>query len=122
MDRVFVYGTLKRGFGNHRLLREATFVGKAITKKKYSMTRDGIPFVNEDRETSQIHGEVYEVTPEIKEGLDRLEGFRGKRENSFYYRKSIPIFVENDLDQEEEAEIYFSDAVGTNLVNNGIYK
>ena len=33
--RVFVYGTLKRGFYNHRLLqeREAKFVGNASTRE-----------------------------------------------------------------------------------------
>ena len=30
--KLFVYGTLKRGYGNNRLLREATFIGPAISK------------------------------------------------------------------------------------------
>ena len=31
MDLVFVYGTLKKGRGNHGLLRDAEYIGKFST-------------------------------------------------------------------------------------------
>lgn len=120
MKRVIVYGTLKKGFSNHRLLQTSKFLGKALTKNKYKMTRSGIPFVNEDIPETQITGEVYEVDPENMPSLDRLEGYRGNRENSFYYRKAIPVILENK--EEIEAEIYFSDSMGNIDVTDGIYK
>ncbi|WP_457623862.1 gamma-glutamylcyclotransferase, partial [Persephonella sp.] len=32
---IFVYGTLRKGFGNHRLLENAEFLGIGRTKEKY---------------------------------------------------------------------------------------
>ena len=45
---VFVYGTLKRGFGNNRVMAhgEHTFVGDGITVDRYLFTDGGIPFVH----------------------------------------------------------------------------
>jgi gamma-glutamylcyclotransferase (GGCT)/AIG2-like uncharacterized protein YtfP len=119
MRKIIVYGTLKKGFGNHRLLQNAKFLGKALTKNKYKMTKSGIPFVHEDKPEVQITGEVYEVSEADMPRLDALEGFRGRRDNSFYYRKPIPVILENK--EELEAEIYFSDSTGNTNVENGIY-
>jgi len=118
--RIIVYGTLKKGFNNHRLLLNSKFIDTAITKNKYTMTRAGIPYVNEDKPTSFIHGEVYDVDKETLWRLDGLEGFRGSRKNSFYYRK--PILVTLKSGEETEAEIYFSDQSSKIIVEDGIYK
>ena len=114
-----VYGTLKLGRGNNRFLKNSTLLGKASTVKKYEMTQSGIPFVNEHKPFSIIHGEVWEVSEEDMGPIDRLEGYTGKEENSFYYRKPIPVVLENG--EKLEAEIYFSNSVGNQLVENGIY-
>lgn len=71
--RIFVYGTLKRGFGNHRLLATATFVGEATTLPHYTMEAYRCPRVSKGGTTS-IHGEVYEVDQRTLQNLDRLEG------------------------------------------------
>ena len=68
-----MYGTLRKGFSNHRLLRNSKFVGKGRTKEKYKMTADSIPFVSEKEKISHIVGEVYEVDKETLRKLDRLE-------------------------------------------------
>ena len=36
-DRVFVYGTLKRGVCNHVLLDEAEFIGEATTVARFGL-------------------------------------------------------------------------------------
>jgi gamma-glutamylcyclotransferase (GGCT)/AIG2-like uncharacterized protein YtfP len=54
---IFVYGTLKRGKVNHRLMEicgtsvahfpnlRAEFVGEAITKEKYPLVVDRLPYL-----------------------------------------------------------------------------
>jgi len=72
MERVFVYGTLKKGFYNHCVLGDAKFIGNYITKPVYTMYDLGLyPAIGMTGSTAII-GEVYEVTDLA--ALDRLEG------------------------------------------------
>lgn len=71
---VFVYGSLKQGFGNHSLLADSTKLGTHVTPPEYSMYSLGAyPYVKVGGYTA-IHGEVYEVDDETMGDLDRLEG------------------------------------------------
>jgi gamma-glutamylcyclotransferase (GGCT)/AIG2-like uncharacterized protein YtfP len=67
---VFVYGTLKRGHGNHRLMT-GTFLGEdRISGKLYDL--GAYPAVG--RADGVVHGEVYLVDGDTMARLDRLEG------------------------------------------------
>jgi len=74
--KLFVYGTLRSGFNNHRVMKEigATFVASAKTAKKYALYARGIPYVTDKEEVSEIVGEIYSVTEQAMERLDRFEG------------------------------------------------
>lgn len=75
MHRVFVYGTLRHGFGNHRLLLESNYLGNHKTEPEYNMVSLGAyPAVLPNGITS-IVGEVYEVNDEVFQRLDQLEGY-----------------------------------------------
>jgi gamma-glutamylcyclotransferase (GGCT)/AIG2-like uncharacterized protein YtfP len=72
-ERVFVYGTLKRGFRNHHLMAEALFVGDFVAHglRLYDLG----PFPMAVAEACfQVQGEVYGVTSQHLEALDRFEG------------------------------------------------
>jgi len=76
---VFVYGTLKRGWRNHRLLEGATFLGTAVTRRRYRMLCVGFPVVlatspKPEVQLGCVTGELYEVDEAILAQLDRLEG------------------------------------------------
>lgn len=87
---VFVYGTLKKGFGNNVLLADAEFLGEAITADEtYVMTGRGIPFVHLVPEDGHsIVGEVYNVTEPQLRSLDGLEGHP-----TWYERQEIPVIL-----------------------------
>lgn len=77
MHKVFVYGTLRRGHGNHILLRQAHFLGEWISKDSdYFMCGRGVPFLSlkPGHQGARVLGEMYEVTDEQLERLDQLEG------------------------------------------------
>lgn len=71
-ERVFVYGTLKRRFGNHRLLMSSLFVGEG--KIRGSMHDLGAFPAVALGNPGTVHGEVFEVDAETMKRLDRLEG------------------------------------------------
>lgn len=74
--KVFVYGTLKKGHGNHRLLRNAEFLGRAYVEGPWKMTNLGaFPAVIPSTERARVFGEVYLVNTEILASLDILEGY-----------------------------------------------
>lgn len=112
---IFVYGTLRKGFGNHRLLSSAKFLGNARTNEKYGMFGGGIPFVNKHTPHYPIVGEIYEVDEPTLKRLDGLEGHP-----DWYYREPIKATLE-DTGEVVEAEIYFND-YSNNLFPTGDYK
>jgi len=59
--RMFVYGTLKKGFGLNRILSDSTYIGHASVKG-YSLRDAGpYPVVFHGDKNDVVHGEVYEV-------------------------------------------------------------
>lgn len=100
---VFVYGTLRQGFHNHRFLQwtghEATFIGDAVTVNRFNMIACGFPIllrplgdgvnVEDQMPALQVVGEVYEVDDETLANLDRLEGVA----RGMYTRDEEPVIL-----------------------------
>lgn len=93
---VFIYGTLKRGFRNHRVIEQEEYVGPASTGNNYSMvvtsgTQAPFPIVFPDGRGDKmgaIYGEVYKVRPRTIRELDYLES------NGTMYKRAItPVYV-----------------------------
>lgn len=110
MTLLAVYGTLKRGHGNHRVINGAEYVGTTNIDgfKMYSM--GGFPAINpsHDRPSeagsssrpSAIVAEVFKVDDKIMQNADWLEGYP-----DFYNRKLVDTefgkawiyFIEREL-------------------------
>lgn len=84
--RVFVYGTLKEGHGNHPALASAEFLGTHVVEGGYKMYNMGyFPGVVRDADsTDSLHGEVYLVDEPTLQHLDFIEGHP-----NFYERTKI---------------------------------
>lgn len=100
--KVLVYGSLRKGFGNHYLLENSRFLGEVKTGPHYTMySFGGFPALSLNGDTT-IVGEVYEVDEETMARLDRLEGYP-----NFYDRVLIPteygeawMYFIHDIDRE----------------------
>ena len=78
------YGTLKRGHGNHGVIRHCEFIGECITDPEYTMLsiNGWFPGVIEDGEDS-IQLEVFKINdPKTACRLDILEGYPDLYEKS----------------------------------------
>lgn len=73
-NKIFVYGTLKRGQGNHGRLANAVYLGKARTVKNFTMYVDVLPYLYREEDGPGVIGEIYEVDDDTLETIDRLEG------------------------------------------------
>lgn len=72
--KIFVYGTLKRGYGNHDwFLHDSAFLGEGTTQGKFDMIDVGFPMIFPVDDGDRVAGEVYEIGTETLRKLDRLE-------------------------------------------------
>ena len=90
---VFVYGTLKSGYGNNDLLSTSELVGPRVTKDKFVLLKSGCPFLVPEivcppdfQDTARhVLGELWRIPEDgTLEDLDRLEG-----EGTMYHRRLI---------------------------------
>jgi gamma-glutamylcyclotransferase (GGCT)/AIG2-like uncharacterized protein YtfP len=73
ITRLFVYGTLRRGFPNHVELAGAEFLGSLLTDARYALVqREGYPALVHGSEA--ISGELYAVNAALLARLDVFEG------------------------------------------------
>lgn len=94
---VFVYGSLKRGFRNHRVISGGEFAGVATTVARFNMldVRGAYPALVTDlidrTKAGQILGELYNVDDDTLAALDKLEGYP-----DFYTRGLHPVVRAHD--------------------------
>lgn len=94
--RIAVYGTLKKGKGNHHLLAGCEFLGHGTTLDKYPMLAEGCPFLIDDENNpdgKHVVVEVYRVDAIALRDIDRLEGHP-----DWYIRKIKPIMMDSSGD------------------------
>lgn len=93
---VFVYGTLKRGKGNHHFLEDELYLGTAesVSKSFIMLGKSSFPYVAEVNpgsvQAGKIRGEVYAVDAFTMTKLDRLEG------NGSFYTRQKKFFTLKD--------------------------
>jgi gamma-glutamylaminecyclotransferase len=77
-ELLAVYGTLRKGYHNHRLMHGSKHIGNGFTAERHRMHGESIPFVLEGDEAGvggNVRVEVYEVAATaLKGAIDSLEG------------------------------------------------
>lgn len=87
---VFVYGTLRKGFKYHNVLRNACFVGNAKTRDPYALYIAKYPCLFKGEAVSRITGEAYEIDLLTLNTLDELEGHPHE-----YQREQVPVVLDD---------------------------
>jgi gamma-glutamylaminecyclotransferase len=107
MHRVFVFGTLKRGFPNHEGMAGLTCLGHYRTVQAYPLVIAGQWFspvmMPEPGVGHQVIGELYEVDDETLARLDVIESVHLP---TGYHRDSIEV-VSLDDGSTLDAWVYF---------------
>uniref|UniRef100_A0A8C1ZRS4 Gamma-glutamylaminecyclotransferase n=1 Tax=Cyprinus carpio TaxID=7962 RepID=A0A8C1ZRS4_CYPCA len=124
MYLVFVYGTLKKGQPNFKMLDAANgraeFLAHAQTVERYPLviaTKDNIPFLLNVPGTGQrVHGEIYSVDQQMLHFLDRFEGCP-----EMYQRTAVQLEVQ-DGDGEGENTLKPGSVVETFVYSTTTYQ
>jgi gamma-glutamylcyclotransferase (GGCT)/AIG2-like uncharacterized protein YtfP len=86
-----VYGSLKKGFHNHPILRDAKFLGTHVTNPEFTMYSLGAyPAITRSGNTA-IHVEIYEVDESTLRRVYRLESYSGVRDSSANWYDTLDI-------------------------------
>lgn len=86
---IAVYGTLRKGFGNHSLIKNSKYKGSFKTEPIYNLHNlGGFPGLKKNGNTSVLM-EVYAVNDEEARWVDSLEGYSEGRTPTFYDKEYI---------------------------------
>lgn len=111
--KVFVYGTLKKGFRNHHYL--GGLKGKSAFAPGINLFIGSSPFPFAKRGERTAIGELYEIDEATLEKLDRLEG------HPVFYKREQTRIVGEDIDT--MAWIYlYPDADKFEPISNGNFE
>lgn len=80
---LLVYGTLKKGFPNHRIIEGASYVGTGSIQDMAMYNLGHFPGIAPGK--SSIHGEIYDIDDATLARCDTLEGHP-----DFYTRVEAP--------------------------------
>lgn len=108
MTRIAVYGTLKQGWGNHRLLERTPIYQGCVGIDRISGV--GFPRVKLGNK-EKLFVEVYDVNDRDLMSVDALEGYNPNRpasENRFYNRVKTTV---TNLDTGLKEEVYIYEIV-----------
>ncbi len=98
----FVYGTLKKGEGNHKLLKDCQYLGKGLTLNNYKVFHMGFPQAMSNETGLPLLGELYTVySPKVIESLDRLES-----NGHFYTRVIRDVKILDFFEEKVKAWVY----------------
>lgn len=107
--QIAVYGSLKRGFGNHTIIKDAPLIGKSSVRGYMTLVYKSYPqlFLDDNEREHEI--EVYKVTPEQYAAIRRMElgaGYSEKKIETDLGQCIIYVFDSKDRMYGEPIEAY----------------
>jgi gamma-glutamylcyclotransferase (GGCT)/AIG2-like uncharacterized protein YtfP len=97
---LFIYGTLKSGEVNNRMMDGAKLMGEALTMDEYDLFADGLPYLIGGGRYS-VRGELWMVmTDQHLHDLDLFEGHPG------FYRRDLIWLVDQPADVQVQSYFF----------------
>lgn len=92
---IGVYGTLRKGCGNHRVMGSSELLGTVVTNPSFTMFNNGgFPFVFPSGETP-ITLEIYNVSDQgTLRDIYGLEGYTGERNHPRNWYDTVDVETE----------------------------
>lgn len=97
--KLFVYGTLKRGYHNHYIIEGSKLLGEAVLPDYGIFSLGSFPGIVR-RYDYRTHGELYEIDEALLPRLDRLEGV------PHLYTRETETVVANGEDVHTDVSVY----------------
>jgi gamma-glutamylcyclotransferase (GGCT)/AIG2-like uncharacterized protein YtfP len=116
MKRVFVYGTLKKGFALHGHLqkKDVEFLGEAVLEGADLVSVGWYPGVVPG--DGQVYGELYGVSENTLRTLDMAEG------SPFLFKRETQVVKVGDVPYEAEVFFYQRATGKEEIVKGGVWK
>lgn len=119
LDKLFVYGTLMRGYDNHHVLQPHTKFSECVSLKGFILLNIGkYPAILPSDEDATVQGELYWLE-DVKQGLqqtDRLEGHPFP-----YHRQTVTVTTANGDWVEAWAYVWTSNPIYP-VIESGDYR
>lgn len=96
---VFTYGTLMRGYGNHRLMAGSRFVAPASTLVNCVLRAHGIPFLSRSQQGLTTLGELFMVPPADFPRIRALE--------AGYALEFMPVLIDHEGEEKAVGAFFF---------------
>ncbi|WP_337020215.1 gamma-glutamylcyclotransferase [Oceanobacillus massiliensis] len=94
MNKLFVYGTLRKNESNDTYLKDTNCeLDQAWVYGELFDTNRGFPVMKES-DIQKVYGELYTVTDEQLASIDSLEGYRKDGADNLYERKMVTVHDE----------------------------
>jgi gamma-glutamylcyclotransferase (GGCT)/AIG2-like uncharacterized protein YtfP len=120
-NKVFVYGTLRHGESNHRLLEKADLIAEHCwTNGKMYDTGNGYPAIKQST-TDKVYGELYAVNQGELNRLDILEGYVAGRNDNLYDRVIQTIYTDVEV-MEAFVYVFCNERILESLIPSGDWK
>ena len=120
VNLVFVYGTLKEGFGNSCVMRDGKKLFDAVTTEGFDMwdVGSGFPCITPNYGGSGVSGELWAVSNDDMIGLDRLES-----EGFMYARVEGDVLCEGVTSPVKcWMYVWMKGVEGMEIVGDGVWK
>lgn len=102
--KLFVYGTLKKGFHNHDYYLgegKSRFLGDAVTDSSFTLYIEALPFLVREASDGPVEGELYEIDEDTLYEIDGLEGHP-----RVYKREFVTVYDKDGNEVECFAYLY----------------